>query len=50
VSLLIHGHTHRPAEHEFELDGKLTKRIVLGDWGDNDSYILAHENGYGLVY
>ncbi len=41
VSLLIHGHTHRPAEHEFELDGKQVKRIVLGDWGDKFSYIEA---------
>lgn len=32
VRLLIHGHTHRPAVHEFELDGAPAKRIVLGDW------------------
>lgn len=32
VRLLIHGHTHRPAEHEFELNGEPAKRIVLGDW------------------
>ncbi len=51
VSLLIHGHTHRPAEHEFELDGKKkVKRIVLGDWGDKDSYLVANEDGYELVY
>jgi UDP-2,3-diacylglucosamine hydrolase len=29
---LIHGHTHRPALHEFELDGKLAHRFVLAAW------------------
>jgi UDP-2,3-diacylglucosamine hydrolase len=32
VHLLIHGHTHRPAVHEFALDGAAARRIVLGDW------------------
>ncbi|MCM0611655.1 UDP-2,3-diacylglucosamine diphosphatase [Marinobacter sediminum] len=32
VQRLIHGHTHRPAEHELAANGKLAKRIVLGDW------------------
>ena len=32
VRRLIHGHTHRPAVHEFELDGEPASRIVLGDW------------------
>ena len=32
VSTLIHGHTHRPAVHEFTLDGQPAQRIVLGDW------------------
>ena len=41
VSLLIHGHTHRPAEHEFISNGNSFKRIVLGDWGDKNSYILC---------
>ncbi len=29
---LIHGHTHRPAIHELDLDGAPARRIVLGDW------------------
>lgn len=29
---LIHGHTHRPAIHDLELDGTPARRIVLGDW------------------
>jgi len=32
VRTLIHGHTHRPAVHELELDGAPARRIVLGDW------------------
>jgi UDP-2,3-diacylglucosamine hydrolase len=30
--LLIHGHTHRPGMHAFELGGKPARRMVLGDW------------------
>ncbi len=29
---LVHGHTHRPGVHEFTLDGRACRRIVLGDW------------------
>ena len=39
VSFLIHGHTHRPAEHDFIVDDNQIKRIVLGDWGEKWSYL-----------
>lgn len=29
---LIHGHTHRPAEHQLLVDGHPAERIVLADW------------------
>lgn len=29
---LIHGHTHRPARHEHEVDGHRCTRWVLADW------------------
>lgn len=29
---LIHGHTHRPAEHRYEIAGRACERIVLADW------------------
>jgi len=45
VLQLIHGHTHRPAVHEFELDGKPAKRIVLSDWIDKACY-LKLESGH----
>ena len=39
VHRLIHGHTHRPAVHRFDLDGASTERIVLGDWYEQDSVV-----------
>ncbi|GLQ97347.1 UDP-2,3-diacylglucosamine diphosphatase [Dyella mobilis] len=36
---LIHGHTHRPAVHHFDLDGQAAERIVLGDWYDQGSVL-----------
>jgi len=32
VYRMIHGHTHRPATHDLELQGRNAQRIVLGDW------------------
>lgn len=32
LNTLIHGHTHRPAVHEFTIDKQAVKRIVLPDW------------------
>ncbi|HKT28342.1 UDP-2,3-diacylglucosamine diphosphatase [Dyella sp.] len=42
---LIHGHTHRPAIHHFDLDGQTAERIVLGDWYDQGSVlrVTPHE-------
>ena len=37
--LMIHGHTHRPAVHDFMLDGKPARRIVLGDWFEQGSVL-----------
>ena len=44
VLKLIHGHTHKPAVHEFVLNGLQAKRYVLGDWYTQKS-ILYYENG-----
>jgi len=46
---LIHGHTHRQAVHEFKLDGQDATRIVLGDWIQGDSVLVADDNGLRLV-
>jgi UDP-2,3-diacylglucosamine hydrolase len=32
VPRLIHGHTHRPADHHYQLDGRGCVRHVLCDW------------------
>jgi len=39
VRRLVHGHTHRPAVHDFTLDGDAAQRIVLGDWYDHGSVL-----------
>lgn len=39
VTRLIHGHTHRPAIHGFDLDGQPAERIVLGDWYEQGSVL-----------
>ncbi|NKB37838.1 MAG: UDP-2,3-diacylglucosamine diphosphatase [Gammaproteobacteria bacterium] len=44
VQEVIHGHTHRPGTHEFELEGKPATRTVLSDWYETDS-ILVIERG-----
>lgn len=41
VTRLIHGHTHRPAIHRLELDGKPAERIVLGDWYEQGSVLVV---------
>jgi UDP-2,3-diacylglucosamine hydrolase len=45
---LIHGHTHRPGEHIFDLDGKRARRMVLGDWYENGSVLTCDANGWVL--
>jgi UDP-2,3-diacylglucosamine hydrolase len=32
LTRMIHGHTHRPAVHRFDLDGQPAERWVLPDW------------------
>jgi UDP-2,3-diacylglucosamine hydrolase len=48
VRRLIHGHTHRPAVHEFQLDGRPATRIVLGDWYEQGSVLRCTPNGCDL--
>lgn len=51
VKVLIHGHTHRPAFHEFLLDGSPATRIVLDAWHDHGSVLIWHDDGSKeLVY
>ena len=45
VDLLIHGHTHRPAVHRDDIDGRARTRIVLGDWYDQGIILRADSDG-----
>lgn len=40
VDMMIHGHTHRPATHQHEINGRQKTRIVLPEWQD-------HPGNYG---
>ena len=48
VQQLIHGHTHRPAIHEFELNNQAAKRIVLGDWYEQVSCLKVRHGEFDL--
>jgi UDP-2,3-diacylglucosamine hydrolase len=48
VRQLIHGHTHRPAIHRFDLDGRDHTRVVLGDWFEQGSVLRVTQTGMSL--
>lgn len=43
VQRLIHGHTHRPARHQLEINNQPAERIVLGDWHSHGWCLTANE-------
>jgi len=57
LRLLIHGHTHRPAVHEWSLDGQPARRWVLPDWdfegadggGRRGGYLAAGADPWRVV-
>ena len=50
VRHLIHGHTHRPAIHDLQIEGHPARRYVLGAWHQEGSMIKASENGIQLLF
>jgi UDP-2,3-diacylglucosamine hydrolase len=48
VRTLLHGHTHRPGVHRFDLDGRAATRIVLGAWYEHGSYLSWDRSGFEL--
>ena len=46
---LIHGHTHRPAIHDFDVNGKPAQRFVLAEWKKDSTKILRwNSEGYTI--
>lgn len=40
-TIMIHGHTHKPREHNYKTQNNTTQtRYVLGDWHDEGAYYL----------
>lgn len=46
VTQLIHGHTHRQAAHQVDMENRTFTRIVLGDWRDSAPFLVCTQNGY----
>lgn len=42
---LIHGHTHRPAVHRFEIEGTAVERVVLAPWYEAASCVAVSAEG-----
>jgi UDP-2,3-diacylglucosamine hydrolase len=49
VATLLHGHTHRPAVHSLQVDGRDCTRIVLGDWYSQGSVLRWDRAGPQLA-
>lgn len=50
VQKLIHGHTHRPAVHQLQVNGQAAERYVLGDWYTQSSYLKVSPEHWQLVF
>ena len=48
IDTMIHGHTHRPAVHELDIDGRARTRTVLGDWYEQGSLLRVDADGFSL--
>ena len=46
VKTLIHGHTHRQGIHKLTINGSSAKRIVLGDWYEQDSILIYDKKDF----
>lgn len=48
VCRLIHGHTHRPAQHVHTVDGRACERWVVPDWYTRWGYVVCDAGGCRL--
>ena len=47
---MIHGHTHRPACHQLQVDGRECRRWVLQDWYEGRArFLLCSDSGWGVL-
>ncbi|MEQ1661199.1 MAG: UDP-2,3-diacylglucosamine diphosphatase [Thiobacillus sp.] len=46
---MIHGHTHRPAQHTHHVDGQVCERWVVPDWYARWGYVRCDAQGCTLV-
>lgn len=49
AQVLIHGHTHKPAQHAVTVDGQACSRWVLGDWESHYTYLQVDQQGIQLI-
>jgi UDP-2,3-diacylglucosamine hydrolase len=49
LTRLVHGHTHRPARHALEVDGRRCERWVLPDWYERGGYLAVDDAGPRLL-
>lgn len=43
VGLMIHGHTHRPFDHQWEKGDASYRRMVLGDWSNQHGWMIRFD-------
>lgn len=46
---MIHGHTHRPARHDYVMCGRQVRRWVLPAWDDAPGYLRVDAGGAELI-
>jgi len=44
--VMVHGHTHRPAEHQLDVDGEPALRVVLDAWYEGGSVLTLDASGF----
>jgi UDP-2,3-diacylglucosamine hydrolase len=49
LTRLVHGHTHRPARHALEVDGRRCERWVLPEWYGRGGYLAIDDTGPRLL-
>lgn len=49
VRRMIHGHTHRRAIHDLQVDGRHCQRVVLGDWDETGSAVRLEDGELSML-